>query len=147
MRRLLTVIGVLVALPGCSTPTELDHRRVIGVIEFAGAIATIVAPDTVQVGNSFTATVNSLGSSSCTTPDGVELTLTPSEARVTPYDLVPEADSRAVCTADLAARPHPVELRFTKAGPATIVAQGLVWDVSTDRRTHGTVTKQLVVLP
>src|SRR5687768_8491067 len=97
MRRLLTVIGVLVALPGCSTPTELDHRRVIGVIEFAGAIATIVAPDTVQVSNSFTATVNSLGSSSCTTPDGVELTLTPSEARVTPYDLVPEADSRAVC--------------------------------------------------
>ena len=147
MRHLLILTGVLVGLAGCSTFTGPDTRRVVGLIDAGGfGLPTIVAPDTVQVGGSFTVTVHSFGSSSCTTPDGVDLTLTPTEARVTPYDRVP-ADRRAVCTADLSPRPHPVELRFPRAGPAIIVAQGEVIDVSTGQRTSGSVTKQLLVLP
>jgi hypothetical protein len=138
--------AVLVGLAGCSVITGPDSRRVVGLIDASGTgIPTIVAPDTVQAGSSFTATVHSFGSSSCTTPDGVGLTLTPTEARVTPYDRVP-ADSRVACTADFSPRPHPVELRFTRAGPATIVALGDVFTSPTGR-TPGAVTKRLVVLP
>jgi hypothetical protein len=145
MRHLLILTGLLVGLAGCSTPTGPDHRRVIGFINGG----SIVAPDTVQVGSWFTATVHTFGSS-CTKPDGVELTLRPSEAQVTPYDLVSiPTDSRSVCTADLRAHPHPVELRFTRAGPAVIVALGQVEVIDGDipRWTQGAVTKQLVVLP
>jgi hypothetical protein len=65
---------------------------------------------------------------------------------VTPYDRVP-ADRQTVCTADLGARPHPVELRFTRPGLAIIVVHGKVIDANTGRRTAGTVTKQVTVLP
>jgi hypothetical protein len=146
MPRLLTLTGLLIGLAGCSSPTGPDTRRVIGVIA-RSSFPTIVAPDTVQVGTWFTATVHTFGSSTCTTPDGVELTLTPSEAHVTPYDLVPGPDSRAVCTMDLRPHPHPVELRFTRAGPAIIVVLGEALDATTEPPTLGAVTKQLVVLP
>jgi hypothetical protein len=146
MRRLLTLIGVLVGLAGCSILTGPDTRRVIGLIDGSGTgIPTIVAPDTVQAGSSFTATIHSFGSSSCTTPDGVTLTLLPSEARVTPYDRVP-GDGPVACTTDFAPRPHPVQLRFTSTGPATIVALGQVFHQSGQGLTPGTVTKQLVVI-
>jgi PPE-repeat protein len=146
MRRPLILTGVLVVFAGCSIITGPDTRRVIGTIDASGTgIPTIVAPDTVQAGSSFTATIHSFGSSSCTTPDGVALTLLPSEARVTPYDLVP-ADGPIACTADFAPRPHPVELRFTSTGPATIVALGQVFHQNGQGLTPGTVTKQLVVV-
>jgi hypothetical protein len=136
---------MLVGLAGCSTPTGPDHRRVIGFINGG----SIVAPDTVQVDSWFTATVHTFGSSSCNKPDGVELTLGPSEAQVTPFDLVSIPDSRSACTMDLAPHPHPVELRFTRAGPAVIVALGEVeaMDEDTYRQVPGVVIKQLVVLP
>jgi len=78
MRQLLILTGALVGLAGCSTFTGPDTRRVVGLIDAGGfGLPTIVAPDTVPVGGSFTVTVHSFGSSSCTTPDGVDLTLTP----------------------------------------------------------------------
>jgi hypothetical protein len=145
MRRLFALTGMLAGLAGCSILGP-DNRRVIGTIDASGTgIPTIVAPDTVQVGSSFTATIHTFGSSSCTTPDGVALTLTPSEARVTPYDLVP-ADNGIACTADYAPHSHQVELSFTSAGPATIVALGQVFHRSAPGLIPGTVSKQLVVL-
>jgi hypothetical protein len=149
MRHLLILTGVLVGLAGCSTLTEPDTRRVIGLIDPGVAFPTIVAPDTVQVGSWFTATVHTFGSSNCTKPDGVELTLSASEARVTPYDLETTGSSQAVCYLDLRAHPHPVELRFTRAGPAVIVALGEVEVTVNDaaRQIPGVVIKQLLVLP
>jgi hypothetical protein len=150
MRRLLILTGVLVGLAGCSTSalTEADTQRVVGLID-VGAHPTpaIVAPDTVQVDSWFTATVHTFGDA-CTKPDGIELTLTPSEARVTPYVRVPAPDSRAVCTMELGAHSHPIELRFTRAGPAVIVALGEVEviDDGARRLVRGVVIKQLVVL-
>jgi hypothetical protein len=148
MRLLLIVTGVLAGLAGCSSPTGPDSQRVIGLIDLASpGFPTIVAPDTVQVDTWFTATVHTFGNR-CTKPDGVELTLAPSEARVTPYVRVPAPDSRAVCTMELGAHPHPVELRFTRAGPAVIVALGQVEviDDGAARQIPGVVIKQLVVV-
>jgi hypothetical protein len=55
-----------------------------------------------------------------------------------------------VCTADLRGHAHPFELRFTKAGPAVIVALGQVEALSDDgvlRHIPGVLIKRLVVLP
>jgi hypothetical protein len=119
---------------------------VVGLIDPGIPRSIIAAPDTVLANASFAATVHSYGSSNCTTPDGVELTLTAAEARVIPYDRVP-ADRGTLCTSDLRAQPHPVELRFTRAGRASIVVRGEVIDENSGRRVPGTVTKQVFVLP
>jgi hypothetical protein len=143
--RFLTV--ALVGLAGCSSITGSDTRRVVGLINPGVTLpGTIVAPDTVQAGVSFRVTVYSFGSSSCVTPDGVDLTLKPTEARVTPFDRVP-ADPGTVCTADIAVHPHLVELRFTEPGLARIVAQGDVIEASSSRRVRGSVVKELQVVP
>ncbi|HZL85431.1 MAG TPA: hypothetical protein VFD07_08655 [Candidatus Krumholzibacteria bacterium] len=82
----------------------------------------ILAPDTVAVNARFDATVNSFGSSTCTIPAGVDLILTENSAVITPYDRGP--GGQAICTGDVAPRPHPVELQFTVAGVATIEVIG-----------------------
>lgn len=145
MRHLIVVIGALIGTAGCGL-LDPDSRRVVGLIDPGSAPATIEAPDTVQLGVPFAATVNSFGSSSCTTPDGVRLTLEPAEARVIPYDRVPTGDD-LVCTADVALHPHPVELHFTQAGAATIVAVGMVLDQTSGKRVRGEATKAVFVLP
>ncbi len=144
MRHLIVVIGALAGGTGCGL-LDPDTRRVIGLID-ANPATTIQAPDTVRVGIEFAATVYSIGSSSCTTPDGVKLTLQPAEARVIPYDRVP-ANNDVACTLDIGRRPHPVELHFTEAGSATIVAAGIVIDQTSGERVRGEVTKAVVVVP
>jgi hypothetical protein len=105
----------------------------------------IEAPDTVRLGVTFDAIVNSFGSSSCTTPDGVKLTLEPAVARVIPFDRVP-ADNSVACTADISPRPHPVELRFTELGTATIVAEGMTYRENGER-VRATASKAVIVVP
>jgi hypothetical protein len=138
------VIAVLAGASGCGL-NDPDTRRIVGVIDAQLFGGTIQAPDTVQLGAAFTATVNTIGSSSCTRPDGVTLTLEPAEARVIPYDRIP-ADNDVACTLDLAPRPHPVELHFTAVGAATIVVEGMV-NRESGERVRVTVTKAVVVVP
>jgi hypothetical protein len=142
MRRSSVMIGVLSGATSCGL-LEADSRRIVGLIADPPS-ATIQAPDTVRLREIFRATVNTFGSSSCTTPDGVELTQGSSEARVVPYDRVPVGKD-VVCTADLAAIPHSVELQFTEAGAATIIADGMV-DRGPGQRVRGSVTKAVVVM-
>ena len=144
MGRPIAVIAVLAGGWGCGL-FEPDTRRVVGLIDPGLALPAIEAPDTVQLGVAFAAVINSFGSSSCTTPDGVRLTLEPSEARVIPYDRVPNGGDIA-CTADISPIPHPVELQFAVAGAATIVVEGVV-ALPAGGLGRGTVTKNVVVLP
>ncbi len=111
----MILAAVLVA--GCNLFGDLTSDRVVGIIVSDSMRPVIIAPDTVQVGVTFTATVNTFGSSSCTDPDGVDLALSASLARIVPYDLVQTAGA---CTADFASRPHPVTIHFTQQGAATI---------------------------
>jgi hypothetical protein len=104
----------------------------------------IEAPDTVRLGVTFAAIVNSFGNG-CTTPDGVKLTLPPAEARVIPFDRVP-TDDDVICTDVLAVLPHPLALHFTQPGTATIVADGMVYGPGFERA-RGTVTRTVVVVP
>ena len=146
MIHLTAVIGAVSVATSCFLSTDSETGRVVGIISTGGPGQTVIeAPDTVRLGAAFGAIVNSFGSSSCTTPDGVKLTLEPSEARVIPFDRIP-GSNEVPCTADIAPMPHPVELRFTELGTATIVAEGMVYGTN-DERVRGTVTKAVVVVP
>jgi hypothetical protein len=143
MRHVLVAIAVMTT--ACST--EPDTERVVGIIDADPSIPTIVAPDTVQAGVRFAATVNTFGSSSCTTPDGVDLTLEAATAHVTPYDRVLVNPDDGACSADMAPQPHPVDLLFTAPGEASIVVEGRVFTPTSNVTIPGTVTKAVVVLP
>ena len=145
MAHLTAVIGAISIATSCFAFTDSETGRVVGIISSGGGGPTVIeAPDTVRVGVAFTATVNSFGNS-CTTPDGVKLTLEPARARVIPFDRVPTEDD-VVCAEILRGLPHPVELQFTAPGTATIVADGMVYGPNFEQ-VRGTVTKAVVVVP
>ncbi len=137
-------LALAITTTACST--GLDTERVVGVIDADPSISTIVAPDTVQAGISFAATVNTFGSSSCTTPDGVDLTLGPTAARIVPYDRV-VSDEDFGCTPDISPHPHPVDLMFAVPGEVSIVVEGRVFTPTSNGPIPGAVTKAVVVLP
>jgi hypothetical protein len=145
MQHPMIAIAVLACAAGCGL-LEPDSRRVVGLIHDGSVftVPTIEAPDTVRQGVAFSATINTLGSSGCHTPDGVRLLSSgPSEVRVVPYDRVP---TNTPCTPDMRPIPHPVELHFTEAGAATIVAEGKVAQPS-GGLARGTVAKAVIVVP
>ncbi|MBV9772685.1 MAG: hypothetical protein JO040_01970 [Gemmatimonadetes bacterium] len=87
------------------------------------ARAVIAAPDTVEAGAFFTATVTTIGADYCWQPADATLQLDGSTAVVTPYDSVlsyPDtgcADARRELL-------HPVRLRFTRPGEAVLRVRG-----------------------
>ena len=146
MAHLTAVIGAVSVASNCFFSTDSETGRVVGIISTGGPGPVVIeAPDTVRLGAAFGAIVNSFGSSSCTTPDGVKLTLEPAQARVIPFDRVP-ADDGVACTADISPRPHPIELRFTELGTAAIVAEGMTIRENGER-VRGTVSRAVIVVP
>jgi hypothetical protein len=139
-------VVLLAAALACST-SDPDDARSIGVVHpgLAGT-PVILAPDTVNAHQSFATVVHSFGSSSCTTPAGVDLDLDASSATITPYDVVAEGRG-TVCTADYAPRPHPVTLTFTSPGPALIVARGYSVGGTVSGKTLVTIDTHVWVLP
>jgi hypothetical protein len=79
----VVVVAVLAGAAGCGL-FEPDSRRRVGLIDAGFGVPTIEAPDSVRAGVGFSATVNTFGSQSCYTADGVRLTLAATEARVVP---------------------------------------------------------------
>jgi hypothetical protein len=138
------VVGAISVATSCFASTDSETGRIIGVINTGGGTPVIEAPDTVRLGATFAAIVNSFGNG-CATPDGVKFTLLPAEARVIPFDRVP-TDDDVLCTDALAVLPHAVALHFTQPGTATIVADGMVYGTNFER-VRGTVSKTVVVVP
>ena len=143
---LTAVIGAVSVATSCFLSTDSETGRVVGIISTDDDVPTIEAPDTVRAGDTFDAVVNTFGSSSCTTPDGVKLTLEPAEVRVTPFDRVP-TDDDLVCTRDISPLPHPVQLHFTQPGSVRIVAAGMVIDEKSGDRVPAEVSKAVLVKP
>jgi hypothetical protein len=144
--RLILPAAALSATLACGG-TEPSDQRVVGVILAGSGMASVInAPDTVRARERFGAVINTFGSSSCTTPDGVDLQQAASEVVVTPYDRVP-ADSAASCTRDMAPRPHPVQIRFTDPGLGRIVVRGRLINGTVPGPSLVSVTKTVVVLP
>lgn len=129
-RRWLILGSLTVALlAGCASLLESERwERVVGIIEDTAPVADadpwwspIQLPEIVQSGVPFTASVITLGSSSCTRADGADVEIAGLVAEITPYDLTAR---NAVCTSDLARHPRSVTLRFDSPGEAVIRVHG-----------------------
>jgi hypothetical protein len=110
----------LLALIGCSSSAEPNGwRRVIGVVQpFMSSIQAVIVPPAVSVNVPFAVTVNTVGSSSCTRPNGATLAVAGNTAVITPYDFV--APPGTACTEDLHAFPRSVNVTFTSVGVGRI---------------------------
>ena len=128
MKRPTAVLAALVLIAGCSLLEDNTSERVIGEIltdsTMGPFLKTIIAPDSVNPDSTLTITINSFGSSSCTTPDGVDTIVTFTMVRVIPWDRV--SSGARGCTADFASRPHPVNVQFPASGVLIIRAVGRV---------------------
>jgi hypothetical protein len=136
-RALLSTVLVLSAA-ACSNPASGSARQV-GIVQWAPSASTyaasagasdaplqqasITAPDTVQAGVAFTATIGTIGLSGCWHADGAELHQDGSVAEVTPFDVDEMADGH-FCTAALVALSHPVSLTFVGRGDAIVRVRG-----------------------
>lgn len=74
-------------------------------------------PGTVAVGETFTATITTIGPSPCWESDGAEVAVDGLVAQITPWDAV--AWDQA-CAGVLVALPRTVSLRFTEPGQGVI---------------------------
>ena len=126
MKHPIAVLAAVALIGGCSLLEDNSSERVIGEIltdsTMGPFLKTIIAPDSVNPDSNLTITINSFGSSSCTTPDGVDMTATFTMVRVVPYDRV--SSGARGCTADFASRPHPVDIQFPSSGVLIIRAVG-----------------------
>jgi hypothetical protein len=113
----------LLLLAACAGTTDPEWRRVVGRIapEFSSS-QTLAAPREAAVGTDFTVTVTTLGSSSCTRPDGATASVAGLVAEITPFDQ--EAAGAQACTDDLRPFPRPVTLRFAAPGEAVVRVRG-----------------------
>jgi hypothetical protein len=133
--KLSLLAGVLISLLGCTSLLGPDRwHRQVGMIDSGPdfTASPVVLPEVVEVGIPFSATVYTLGSGSCTRPDGAEVEIRGQVAHVTPY--VRQAVGDVVCTDDLVTQPREVRLRFDTPGEAVVRVHGRPW--RTDRPGH-----------
>ena len=109
-----------VAIASCDTPSGPKEERRIGVIAFLGNPVAITMPDTVLVGESFSASVRTYGDG-CISQDDTEVESAGLSIDITPYDV--HSGSR-VCTSILNMFDHTVALTVTQPGTAQILFHG-----------------------
>lgn len=120
--RRAALVGALtlgVTLAACHSAGEPEWRREVGRVEPAlSSSPALLPPMTVRAGVPFDVTVTTVGSSSCTRPDGVSVQVMGPVAELVPYDL--ELSAAAACTDDLRPFPRTVRVRFDVAGEAVV---------------------------
>ncbi|HEY0735723.1 MAG TPA: hypothetical protein VGD69_12505 [Herpetosiphonaceae bacterium] len=125
LRRVFLLMLCACCLSACTATQPFTTQQVVGSIPNDTPESEVIkAPATAAVNQTITLTVNTYGSSSCTTPDGARVEVNGLTATITPLDRIPRGD--VACTSDLAARPHTVEVTFAEAGEAVIrvIGQG-----------------------
>lgn len=147
----------------CADPTGSEGRREVGIVEWvtgaqmnlsgsgtAGASgsdipAVIAAPDEVQAGVPFEATITTFGLSTCWSADGADTQVTGNLAVVTPYDFTPEGGAVA-CGDAIIHLPRTVKLTFASVGQATLRVSGRkVVGGNTAAASTTVVEKQIIV--
>lgn len=84
---------------------------------------SIEAPDRVQVGETFIATVTTIGLNGCWRPVDEEVSMEGLAAEIVPFD-TDARDEDLACTTALASLEHSVELSFDQPGEAVLTVQG-----------------------
>lgn len=150
-------LAAALAAVGCESTTAPKGTRAIGILEWVQDASNlrsaslqhpdhmVVAPDTVQAGVPFTASVTTLGPTSCWRADGAQVQAGASLAVVTPYDHTDEGEGIA-CATMVVDLPRTVELSFSARGEAVLRVVGRrVVGQNFDQATEMVVEKRIHV--
>jgi hypothetical protein len=130
----------------CGSPTDSSTQRVVGTIDPGLSSAPVIdAPAEARSGVAFTVTVRTVGSSSCTTPDGGKVEVIGALARITPYDQVPDPGHDLFCTRDYVVHPRDLSVTLKQRGPARVRVVG--FSASSADPVLDSVEVQLTVTP
>jgi hypothetical protein len=145
-RSVILALSLAAGTLGCANPhAPSDWTRSPGLlIPTLSSTQTIAAPPQVRVGETFTITVNSMGSSTCVRADGMDVSRRGDVVDLVPWDVV--APSGHACTDDLRPFPHQTTITPQSAGSLTIRAHGLVLSGG-GGKTLGTVVAVVTVTP
>jgi hypothetical protein len=134
-----STLVILVGLSlGCAEAhAPLQATRSMGLITLPTISALpIQVASPIRAGVPATVAVNTFGSSSCITPDGMDVAYAGETINLTPWDLV--AAPNVACTDDLHAHRHAASITVARTGTVRLVAHGFVLDPS-GRRVRGSV--------
>ena len=158
-------LAALPLLAACEDLTGTREHREIGIVEWLSgaqaslspsgaalsvsssseAPAVISAPDEVQAGLPFEATITTIGPSICWRADGTETKVSGSLAVVIPYDSSPEGEA-VVCGAAIIYLPRTVKITFVTRGEAILRVHGRqVREGNTADVSFATVEKKILV--
>lgn len=140
-RRAMPILaaGLAVAAAGCTAVSGPETETVRGILSFEAPAATALSadlegpseatdgslevPDQVQVGETFTATIRTVGLDGCWAPVGEDVTVEGLTATVVPFDSRGDREG-VVCTAALEFLDHAPQLAFQEPGEAVIRVEG-----------------------
>ena len=132
MLRWLPVLSLLLA--SCSSDSVE-----VGIIHFYGESEDVIdAPETVDVGERFSVTVNTYGGG-CTSAEWMAVDTDDDSVELIPYD----REESGACTAVLFRLPHTAEIEFSSSGTKTVVVRGR--QVSGEHEAPFVVRRDLVV--
>jgi hypothetical protein len=140
-RKLLWLLGLLVAGSACADLTGAVGKRRVGILSWEGRGASrslaaltpalqgaptiISAPDTVRAGEAFEAVITTIGPDGCWKEAGAEIKLTANLAIVTPYDIDHfDPQGERGCFAATVELPRTVQIRFSERGEAILRVHG-----------------------
>ena len=129
---LITVIAAGCEAGRVMAPEATADGRTVGILELVETDARpisqtgqlrppIIAPDTVQAGVAFTATINTIALESCWREAGVHVIAEARRAVVTPYDRMLPSDG---CRQTVVNLPRAVSITFTQRGDAILRVEG-----------------------
>ena len=133
---------ILLALAACDGSRTV---REVGVISSYGDTEEVIlAPDTVQAGETFTVTVQTFGDG-CVDADDMEVAITSDLAVLTPYDLI-IIPGRNVACPQIEKRPeHNAQVVFEEPGSATLRVKGMLRDATNTDGIMTTIEKTITV--
>jgi hypothetical protein len=121
----LGIAGALLAagIAACRSPAESGWVRRVGILPVPfSSINSVMVASPIRAGVPFAVTITTVGSSTCTRGDGVEVARSPARVVLTPYDWVAPAGS--TCTRDLQPFPRTVQLTLPQPGEYTLRVEG-----------------------
>lgn len=138
----LLALAILVPAAGCTVLSGPESETVRGILAVgpsptaaAGAVSpdheppddppqgSLEVPDTVGVGEAFTAMVRTVGMNGCWAAAGEDVSVDGLTATIVPFDATGEREGVA-CTTALVSLRHDVRLTFREAGEAAVRVEG-----------------------
>ena len=145
----ILALAALALLAGCDSAGGGETRVPGELVRNEFDFPALAVPDTVVVGQQFTATTFTIGGG-CYRIGDTEATVGNVSAEVRPFDLFLDPGPNGACTADLAYFPHTATFAFRQPGTATVRVVGTAgrsgFGVPTAETPRVTIEKTVVVV-